>query len=83
MKDFDDVFDEFGCVGGCFMILLALGILAGIFILLGWLFSLLWNFAMPHIFTNAPIINIWIGTAIVIMARILFGSFLNTKDKNK
>ena len=74
-----DAFEEFGCVGGCLIALLAIGTLAGIFILLGWIFSLLWNFALPHIFTNAPTINIWIGTAIVIMAQILFGSIKANK----
>jgi len=76
MKDW---IEEFGCVGGCLIALLAIGTLAGIFILLGWIFSLLWNFAMPHIWADAPMINIWIGTAIVVMLRILFGSINTNK----
>ena len=74
-----DAFEEFGCVGGCLICLLEIGTLAGIFILLGWLFSLLWNFAMPQIFINAPTINIRIGTAIVIMGQILFGGCCGDK----
>lgn len=74
-----DVFEEYGCVGGCLITLLALGILAGIYILLGWLFSLLWNFAMPHIWADAPMIDVLIGSSIVLMANMLLGCTINNK----
>lgn len=74
-----DIFEEYGCICGCLICLIAIGIYAGLLILLGWIFSLLWNFAMPHIWADAPMINIWIGTAIVVMTRMLFGQVVTQK----
>ena len=76
-----EIFDDCGFFGGCLFLLIAVGIIAGLFILLGWIFSLLWNFVMPQIFSNAPNINLWTGTAVVIIFKILFGGLIKYNKK--
>ena len=76
-----EIFDDCGFFGGCLFLLIAVGIIAGLFILLGWIFSLLWNFAMPQICSNAPNINLWTGTAVVIIFKILFGGLIKYNKK--
>lgn len=76
-----EIFDDCGFFGGCLFLLIAVGIIAGLFILLGWIFSLLWNFAMPQICYNAPTINLWTGTAVVIIFKILLGGLIKYNKK--
>ena len=44
----------------------------------GWVFMLLWNWLAPMVWTNAPVLTIWMSIGILwlinIISRFLFGS---------
>jgi len=46
-----------------------------IFAVLGYAVMLLWNATLPQLFSAFPLVNFWQATSLLILSRILFGSF--------
>ena len=55
-------------------ILLGIGGAALLALLFGYVVMLLWNWLLPALF-GVPVINFWQAVGIVILARLIFGSF--------
>ncbi len=60
------------CIG------ISLAVVAGAF-LLGFVVMHLWNWLMPALFSGAAIINYWQAMGILVLCKILFGSFHGRK----
>jgi len=55
----------------------------GLLLLAAWLFMLLWNALMPVVF-DLPVISIWQGLGLIVLAKVLFGHISGGKgDRSK
>lgn len=85
--NFNKLFDEvkekdFGCGAIIGLVLLVFALAFGISCLYAWIGMLLWNWIIPILWAEAPVMTFWPMWGLVELCSILFKTKISTNDKD-